>query len=64
MPNTASDNSALPVPPWRPGSLIRLFVQIVFGIWLCALTLFFLMRFSFAFYFEHSDAIRALLGLQ
>jgi len=64
MSNTESDNSTHAAQRWQQADAIRLSAQLFFGFWVCGLTLFFLMRFSFGFYFEHRDAIRALLGLQ
>jgi hypothetical protein len=39
-----------------------LFLSFFLGIWLVFLTLFFLLRFTFSFYYENAAAIKALFG--
>ncbi len=37
-------------------------LTVLFGLWLVALTLFFLLRLAFAVYFDHREAINELMG--
>lgn len=43
------------------GSILMRARDIILAIWMVGVTLFFLIRFSFAFYREHEPAIRAAL---
>ena len=41
---------------------LRRFITALFGVWMLGLSLFFFLRFSFVFYFENEEAIRAFFS--
>ncbi|MFM1920686.1 MAG: hypothetical protein RLZZ303_2320 [Candidatus Hydrogenedentota bacterium] len=42
--------------------VLRRFLTVLFGAWMLGLSLFFFLRFSFVFYFENEEAIRAFFS--
>lgn len=58
-----SDNSISSATPINYHSVKQWFVVVLMSVWLIGLTLFFLLRFSFSFYFDNADAIRSFLQL-
>lgn len=42
--------------------LLQRFLTALLGIWIFGLSLFFFLRFSFVFYFENEEAIRAFFS--
>ncbi len=56
-----SDNATNSTTPIIQHPAWQWFVMVLMSVWLIGLTLFFLLRFSFSFYFDNADAIRSFL---
>lgn len=62
-PDNASDNATNSATSIIQHSTWQWFVSLLISVWLIGLTLFFLLRFSFSFYFDNADAIRSFFQL-